>query len=65
MRSFIFACVLVVIGCSLFNPRTDVVYVPPGDAVKLRENIKNVDVWIKTKEGEILPGKINLSEGWY
>jgi hypothetical protein len=41
------------------------VYVPHGDAVKLRETIKNVKVWIKTTEGGIIPGEMDLPEGWY
>lgn len=41
------------------------VYVPHGDAVRLRETIKDVKVWVKTKDGDIVPGKIDLPEGWY
>ena len=41
------------------------IYVPHGDAVRLRETVKNVKVWIKTKEGEIIPGKMDLPAGWY
>lgn len=53
--------VLIFIGCAT----TDVVYVPPGDAVKLRETLKGVKVWIKTTEKITLPGKTDLYEGWY
>jgi hypothetical protein len=41
------------------------VYVPHGDAVRLRQDVKNVKVWVKTKDGEIVPGKMTLHEGWY
>ncbi len=41
------------------------VYVPHGDAVRLRETVKDVDVWVKTKTGDIVPGKMDLPEGWY
>lgn len=41
------------------------VYVPHGDAVRLRETVKDVKVWVKTKDGDIVPGKMNLPEGWY
>lgn len=51
---------LISVGCI-----NKVVYVPHGDAVRLRQNVKNVKVWVKTKEGEIVPGKMNLPEGWY
>ncbi len=53
---------LMLVGClSLYRT----IYVPHGDAVKLRETIKDVKVWIKTKDGEIIPGKMDLPEGWY
>jgi len=42
-----------------------VVYVPHGDAVKLRETIKKAKVWVKTREGEIVPGTMDLPNGWY
>lgn len=54
-------CLLFLAGCAT----TDVVYVPPGDAVKLRETVKNVKVWIKTTERIVLPGKTDLHEGWF
>ena len=41
------------------------VYVPHGDAVRLRERVKNVKVWVKTKDGDIVPGKMDLPDGWY
>jgi hypothetical protein len=41
------------------------VYVPHGDAVRLRQDVKNVKVWVKTKDGEIIPGKMTLPNGWY
>lgn len=42
-----------------------VVYVPHGDAVKLRETIKKAKVWVKTKEGDIVPGTMDLPNGWF
>ena len=53
--------VFVIIGCAT----TDVVYVPPGDAVKLRETVKGVKVWIKTADKIVMPGKADLYNGWY
>lgn len=41
------------------------VYVPHGDAVRLRETVKDVKVWVKTKDGDTVPGKMDLHEGWY
>jgi len=53
--------VFFLIGCAT----TDVVYVPPGDAVKLRETVKNVKVWVKTTDKIVLPGTTDLYEGWF
>lgn len=68
-KSNLMRCVITVMliasflsGCAHF---TNTVYVPDGAAVRLREEVKNVKVWIKTKDGKIVPGKINLPEGWY
>lgn len=58
--AFIF-CILS--GC--VNPYIRTVYVPHGQAVRLRQTVKNVKVWVKTKQGEIVPGKMDLPEGWY
>ena len=54
--------VLLCSGCSLI---TRTIYIPHGQAVRLRQEVKNVKVWVKTKDGEIAEGKITLPEGWY
>lgn len=41
------------------------VYVPHGQAVRLREEVKGVKVWIKLKTGETVPSTFTLYEGWY
>lgn len=41
------------------------VYVPDGTAVRLRQDVKNVKIWAKDSDGEFVPGKITLSEGWF
>ena len=40
------------------------VYVPDGAAVRLRETVKRVDVWIWL-DGAWEAGKMDLPEGWY
>lgn len=56
-------CLLFVCsGCITFG-RT--VYVPHGQAVRLREEVKDVKVWVKTQDGEIVPGNMDIPEGWY
>ena len=41
------------------------VYVPAGAPVRLRETLKNVKVWVKDANGEVIAGKMDLPEGWY
>lgn len=43
----------------------DTVYVPDGQAVRLRETVRGVKVWVKTSDGDTVPGKMDLPEGWY
>ena len=40
------------------------VYVPDGAAVRLRETVKRVDVWIWV-DGAWEAGRMDLPEGWY
>ena len=61
-RLILIACVLgMLTGCKYVQT----VYVPHGQAVRLRETKKQVKVWVKTETGEIVPGKMDLPEGWY
>ena len=61
MKKLLFIVVILsIVACT-----NKVVYVPHGDAVRLRETVKQVKVWVKTKDGEILPGKVDLPNGWY
>ena len=53
-------CSLALIGCG-----TRTVYIPDGQPVKLREALKNVKVWVKTKDGQIEAVEIDVPEGWY
>ena len=41
------------------------VYVPHGTPVRLRETVKDVKVWVKDADGEPVPGRMDLYEGWY
>jgi len=51
---------LLLSGCSLI---TRTIYIPHGQAVRLRQEVKNVKVWVKTKDGETAEGKMTLPEG--
>ena len=54
---------LSVSGCSLIPTRT--IYVPPGRSVRLRQDIKNVKIWIKDAKGEVRASTLTLKEGWF
>ena len=51
---------LLLVGCV-----NKIVYVPHGQAVQLRQDVKNVKVWAMDKDGERIPGKLKvIPEGW-
>ena len=56
----VFLLCFILVGC---NPRT--VYIPDGTPVRLRETVKDAKIWVKQKDGNIVPGKMDLPEGWY
>jgi len=41
------------------------VYVKPGEPVRLREDVKDVAVWVQGEDGEWIAGRVDLSNGWY
>lgn len=55
-------CLITIPGCFSF---TRTIYVPDGQAVRLRQKVKAVKVWVKTSAGETVAGKMDLHEGWY
>jgi hypothetical protein len=56
-----FITLIALAGCAT----STTVYITQGDAVRLREDVKNVKVWVKTKEGEKLPSVMTLEEGGF
>ena len=60
-KTLIYILVGLLAGCALAKT----VYVPHGKAVRIRKTVKNAKVWVKTKDGKTIAGKINISEGWY
>jgi len=52
--------ILLLPGCGV---RT--IYVPHGTPVRLRETVEDVKVWVKDADGEPVPGRMDLPEGWY
>ena len=57
--AWVLLCVFFAVGC------TRTVYVPHGTAVRLREPVENVKVWVLDKENNPVPGEMDLPEGWY
>jgi hypothetical protein len=56
---------IIILSAFIFGCPVRTVYVPQGDAVKLRETVKGVKVWVKTKSDDIVAGKMDLYEGWF
>lgn len=50
-------------ACTPWFTRT--VYVPDGKAVRLRERIEGARIWALDTNGEPVPGRMDLPEGWY
>lgn len=64
MRSIItiFVASAICSGCTMF---TRTIYVPEGQTVRLRQDVKNVKVWVKEKSGNTAEGRLTLKEGWF
>ena len=60
---FRFVVVMLLLSVSGCSTRT--VYVPDGEPVRLRQTVKNVRVWTMDKHGGMVPGVVDISEGWY
>ena len=52
-------------GCGAGAPFTRTIYVPDGTPVRLRETIHDAKVWVKDTNGQAVPGRMDLPEGWY
>jgi hypothetical protein len=59
------ALMLSVCGCGSGAPFTRTIYVPDGTPVRLRETIHSAKVWVKDADGQAVPGRMDLPEGWY
>jgi hypothetical protein len=54
---------MMLAGCVCTTPRT--IYVPDGTPVRLRETVHNAKVWVKDANGDVVPGVMDLPDGWY
>jgi len=59
-RVLLFLLLLRPLGCA-----TRTLYVPDGTPVRLRETVRAVKVWVVDGEGQVIPGVMDLPEGWY
>jgi len=57
--------VLLLSGCGAGAPFVRTIYVPDGTPVRLRETIHGAKVWVKDADGQAVPGRMDLPEGWY
>ncbi len=53
-------CALLLAGCG-----TRTVYVESGEPVRLRQNVKRVRIWVPDANGDPVPSRMTLPEGWY
>lgn len=60
-----FVLPILLTGCAGGAPFTRTIYVPHGTPVRLRETIKDAKVWVKDADGQVVPDKMDLPEGWY
>jgi hypothetical protein len=61
----VLVCMLALSGCGSGAPFVRTIYVPDGTPVRLRETIKGAKVWVKDANGQAVPGRMDLPEGWY
>ncbi len=41
------------------------IYVPHGQAVRLRQDVKKVKVWVKKADGTVVESVMDLPNGWF
>jgi hypothetical protein len=44
---------------------TRTIYIPHGEPVRLRQELKGVKVWVLDSKGTPTKGEIDIPEGWY
>jgi hypothetical protein len=57
--------VLVVVCLLLSGCATRTIYIPDGTPVRLRMTVRDAKVWVLDKQGQPVPGRMDLPEGWY
>lgn len=65
LLSLLLFIVIVFSGCSALAPHVRTIYVPEGDAIMLRQDVKDVDIWAKPADSPPVAGNMDLEEGWF
>ena len=64
MKYLILITFLILSGCQWLSPSVRTVYIPEGDAIMLRQDIK-ADIWAWPEPtGDPVAGNVELQEGW-
>ena len=58
-KIFVLVLAFFLLGCA------QTVYVPHGQAIRLRQDVKKAKVWVKTEKGETEAGVMAIPNGWY
>ena|GEM_PF-473361 len=53
-------CAVMLAGCGVKT-----VYVPDGEAVRLRQPVKRAKIWVMDADGVPRPSRMTIPEGWY
>ena len=56
---------LLFVSVFLSGCATRTILIPPGEPVRLRENLRGVKVWVADKDGKEIEAVVDLPIGWY
>ena len=57
--------ILFVLAFCFLSGCNKTLYIPDGKAVKLRETVKGVKIWVLDSRNKLQPRIMDLPEGWY
>ena len=55
----------LIVVCLLSGCATRTIYIPDRTPVRLRMTVRDARVWVLDKQGQPVPGRMDLPEGWY
>jgi hypothetical protein len=65
MMGILLLVLIIANGCTLMAPKIETIYVPERDAIMLRQDVKDVEIWAKPADQDPQPGEMDLEEGWF